>query len=108
MAIGLTTAGVHEGSLVWTQQKVLHQLLMRIRGVEAWIVPCHTPLPVPRDNNLPKKGEPVVLGHSIAENSWNKGDFTGEVPVQKVKTAIRGLSKKAYGVLSHVPSCRAI
>jgi hypothetical protein len=27
--------------------------------------------------------------------------------VQKVKTAIRGLSKKAYGVLSHVPSYRA-
>jgi hypothetical protein len=29
------------------------------------------------------------------------------VPVQKVKTAIRGLSKTAYGVLSHVPSCKA-
>ena len=28
--------------------------------------------------------------------------------MQKVKTAIRGLSKKAYGVLSHVPSCRAM
>jgi len=42
------------------------------------------------------------LGLSIAENGRDKGDSTEEVPVQKVKTAIRGLSKKAYGVLSHV------
>src|SRR5262245_53136725 len=81
---------------------------MRIRGVEAWIVSCHTPLPVLRERNFPKKEEPVVLGLSIAENGRDKGDSTEEVPVQKVKTAIRGLSKKAYGVLSHVPSCRAI
>jgi hypothetical protein len=86
---------------------VLNQLVMRICGFEARIVSCHTPLPVRRERNFPKKEEPVVLGLSIAENGRDKGDSTAEVPVQKVKTAIRGLSKKTYGVLSHVPSCRA-
>src|SRR5262249_55172400 len=80
---------------------------MRICGFEARIVSCHTPLPVLRERNFPKKEEPVVLGLSIAENGRDKGDSTEEVPVQKVKTAIRGLSKNVYGVLSHVPSCRA-
>ena len=100
-------AAVHQGTLVRAQQKVLNQLVMRKRGFEARIVPCHMPLPVCRERNFPKKGEPVVFGRSTAENGWDKGDSTGEVPVQKVKTAIRMLGKETYGVLSHVPSCRA-
>src|SRR5215467_5055719 len=81
---------------------------MRICGFEARIVSCHTPLPVRRERNFPKKEEPVVLELSTAENGRDKSDSTEEVPVQKVKTAIRGLRNKAYGVLSHVPSRRAI
>src|SRR5678815_74580 len=108
MAIGLAAAAVNQGTLVRAQQKVLNQLVMRICGLEARIVSCHTPLPVLRERNFPKKEEPVVLGLSIAENGRDKGDSTEEVPVPKVKTAIRGLSKKAYSVLSHVPSCRAM
>src|SRR5262249_32254090 len=67
----------------------------------------HTPLPVRRERNFPKKEEPIVLELSTAENGRDKSDSTEEVPVQKVKTAIRGLRNKAYGVLSHVPSRRA-
>jgi hypothetical protein len=108
MAIRLAAAAVNQGTLVRAQQKVLNQLVMRIRDFEARIVPCHTPLPVCRERNFPKKEEPVVLGRSIVENGWDKGDSTGEVPVQKVKTAMRVLGKEAYGILSHVPSCRAM
>src|SRR5712692_10211379 len=107
MAIRLAAAAVNEGPLGWTQQKVFNQLIMRIRGLEVWIVPCHTPLPVPMGNNFPKKEEPVVLGLAIAENGRGMGDSNVEVPVQKAKTAIRVPGKGAYGVLSHVPSCGA-
>jgi hypothetical protein len=86
---------------------MLDQFLMDICGVEAGIVALHAHLLAIGGTNFPEPEEPVVLGYWIGEKDWMARDSTGEVPVQKEKTAMYQPGRVTYGVLSHVPSCGA-
>src|ERR671919_696378 len=43
VAIHIAAAGGDQGVFSRTQEKVLNEFLMSVRGFEPWIVACHTP-----------------------------------------------------------------
>jgi hypothetical protein len=80
--------GLHHSPFAWTQEKMLHELLMHICGFEAWIVASHTHLTTTRGCDFPELPEPVLfyLIPRLAEGRARH--FSAELPVPKVKTAI--------------------
>jgi hypothetical protein len=67
---------------------MLDQFLMCIGSVEAGLVALHAHLLAIGGTHFPDPEEPVVLGEWIGEKDWMARDSTGEVPVQKEKTAM--------------------
>ena len=56
MPIHITPAGVDQRLLSWTQEEVLHEFLVSIRSLKAWIVAFHACLPIGRDEISQKSG----------------------------------------------------
>src|SRR6266571_5265382 len=85
---------------------MLDEFVMCIRGFEAGIVALHIHLPTTSTTDFPEIQEPDLEGQHtgcVDEIAWH---FTGEVPVQKVKTEAWGVHRRAE-VLSQRQFCRA-
>jgi hypothetical protein len=87
MAIDIATAGVHQHTFRWRQQKLLGQFFVGIGDLEARIIALHTHLAAMNGDDFPKRKEPVASAIHQGEKYRMVGDSTVEVLVQKGKPA---------------------
>src|SRR6266704_2899262 len=86
---------------------MLDEFVMCIRGFEAGIVALHIHLPTTSTTDFPEIQEPDLEGQHTGCVDEIARHFTGEVPVQKVKTEAWGVHRRANEVLSQRQFCRA-
>src|SRR2546427_2323145 len=87
---------------------MLDEFVMCIRGFEAGIVALHIHLPTTSTTDFPEIQEPDLEGQHTGCVDEIARHFTGEVPVQKVKTEAWGVHRRANEVLSQRQFCRAM
>src|SRR6266568_3736527 len=87
---------------------MLDEFVMCIRGFEAGIVALHIHLPTTSTTDFPEIQEPDLEGQHTGCVDEIARHFTGEVPVQKVKTEAWGVHRRANEVLSQRQFCRAV
>jgi transposase len=86
---------------------MLDEFVMCIRGFEAGIVALHIHLPTTSTTDFPEIQEPDLEGQQTGCADEIARHFTGEVPVQKVKTEAWSVHRRANEVLSQRQFCRA-
>lgn len=88
VAIHIAAAGGDQGVFSRTQEKVLNEFLMGVRGFDPWIVACHTHPTATMNSDCPEAREPVLWAPDQDCMNGMEGDFNAEMPVQKSKTEI--------------------
>src|ERR671918_134585 len=84
MPVYLPTAGVHQHAFSGGQQKMLDEFVMRIRSVEARVVPFHPHLPAVTDMDFPEAREP-----GTAASTQEVENMTGQTSLTTAQRTMR-------------------
>jgi len=89
MTMPISVTGVHQRAFRWIQENMFNQLFMHIRRFEMWTGALHSRLTIIVGADFRNDQEPALFWARQRGIDGVAEDSTAEVPVPKVKTAIR-------------------